>query len=109
MGILISVTNNYWSVVIANLQKAQKIRARPPRILGREGVDTWTLGSFYLSILQAALLFGAETWVVTPHIRYILGGLHHRVARKILKKKPRRREDGTCYYPHMGKDMWEVG
>ena len=29
---------------------------------------------FYLAIVQAFVLFGAETWVVTPRIRRVLGG-----------------------------------
>ena len=96
MGILLTATKRYWSAVIFNLQKAQKSQSRPPRILGQEGVDTWTLGSFYAAILQAALLFGAETGVVTPRIRHLLGWFHHRVAQKILGKQPRRRYNGTC-------------
>ena len=56
------------------------------RILGREGADTQKLGNFYLAIVKAVLLFGAETWVITPHIERLLCNFHHRVVRMILGK-----------------------
>ena len=34
----------------------------------------------YLVIVQAILLFGAETWFLNPRIRRLMGGFHHRVA-----------------------------
>ena len=68
LGRLLTETDNDWAPVIENLQKARKIWDRLSRILGREGADTWVLGSFYLAIVQAVLLFSTENWVMTPHI-----------------------------------------
>ena len=45
------------------------------RILGREGVDTRTLGHFYVMAVQAILLFGSETWVATLQIKRLWGGV----------------------------------
>ena len=64
-------------------------------ILGRDGADTWTLGCFYVTVVQAILLFRSQTWVLTLHIKRILGGFHHRVARRISGKMPHRRVEGT--------------
>ena len=37
------------------------------RIMGREG-GGWMSGIFYKEVIQTILLFGLETWVVSPHI-----------------------------------------
>ena len=44
---------------------------------------------------QAVLLFGSETWVVTPHLGKALGGFQDQVARRLtgrlLRRKPGRK------------------
>ena len=46
---------------------------------------------------------------MTPHIKHLLVGFHHRVARRILGKMPRRRAQGTWEYPPLGGVMRENG
>ena len=41
------------------------------------------LGLFYLAIVQASLLFSAETRVMIPRIWWLLGVFHHRVELQI--------------------------
>ena len=41
--ILMEVDNN-WPVVVSNLRKARRNWAQLTRVLGREGVDSWTFG-----------------------------------------------------------------
>ena len=83
LGCPLIATDNDWPEIITNLQKARNIWARLSIILGREGADTRVSVRFYLTIVQADLLFSTETWVVTPHIGWLLGGFHHRVTRRI--------------------------
>ena len=40
----------------------------------REGVNPRALGMFYKAVVQAVLIFGVETWVMTPHMGLALGG-----------------------------------
>ena len=49
------------------------------RIMGQEGIDAHTLGHLYQSIVNAILLFGLDTVVITPHIMRVLGGFLHYV------------------------------
>ena len=35
------------------------------------------MGKFYVVVVQAVLLFGAETWVVTPRLEKALEGFHN--------------------------------
>ena len=45
------------------------------RILSREGAEPRVYGFFFKTVLQVVLLFGSETWVVTPLMGRVLGGV----------------------------------
>ena len=53
------------------------------QVLSREGTDAQTLGQIYLAVVESDMIYGSETWVMTPRIGRILGGFHHRLARKL--------------------------
>ena len=53
---------------------------------------------FYKAVVQAVLLYGSETWVLTQSMRNVLTGFHHRVARRLSGRMPR-------YLHH--EDRWE--
>ena len=59
-------------------------------------------GHFYDVIVQAILMSRSETWVVTPCIKRILRGFHHRLARWILGNIPLQRAEGILEYPPLG-------
>ena len=77
-----------WTEVVGNLQKERKIWARLSRILGREGYNTRVLVVLFKAVVQTVMLFGAETWVMTPHIGRALEGFQHRVTRQITGRNP---------------------
>ena len=54
--------------VVGNLVKARKSWGRLARILTREGADKRVSGNFFKAVVQSVLLFGAETWLLTPRI-----------------------------------------
>ena len=84
MGRPLMATNDNWSEVIANIKNTMKSCSRMDLILGWEGADTRILGHIYIVVVQSILLFGLEIWVVTPHIKRILGGFHQSVVQLIL-------------------------
>ena len=49
-------------------------------MLSREGADARTLGYIYLAVVQSVMIYGSETWVMTPRIGRVLGRSHHRGA-----------------------------
>ena len=49
---------------------------------------------FFKSIFQSVLLFGAETWVLTPHMGWVLGGFQYQVAQQLTGHLPRKQEEG---------------
>ena len=75
--------------MIRNLRKARKSWDRLSRILGREGSSPRVSGMLFKEVVQAVIIFGAEAWVMTPHIGRYLGGLQHRVAQRITGRQPR--------------------
>ena len=92
--ILISLDNN-WSEVVGNLQKARKFWARMKRILGRYGASPRVSGMSFKAVVQVVLLFGLETWVMTPPMGRDLGGFQHRFSRRIIGRQPQRKVDGS--------------
>ena len=89
LGLPLTAIDNDWPEVIINLQKARKIWAILSRILVQEGADTRVLGSFYLTIVQADLIFSTDTCVVTSRIGRLLGCFHHKFARRIYVNQPK--------------------
>ena len=60
-------------------------------------------------LVHAVLLFGSDTWMLTPHMEQALGDFKHRVARWITGRQPRRREEGGWEYPPLAAAMEEAG
>ena len=50
-----------WTAVAVNLVKARKIWGWLSRILSQEGADKRVSGNFFKAVVQAVLLFRAET------------------------------------------------
>ena len=73
--------------------------------MGQEGTDTQMTGYFYVLVVQAILLSRSETWAVTPCIKRLLWGFHHRLARWILGNIPLQRAEGKWEYPPLGDEM----
>jgi hypothetical protein len=57
------------------------------------------MGRFYLAIVQAQLLYGSETWVISKRAVKRLESFHNRCARTIAHRPIRRLPDGTWEYP----------
>ena len=52
-------------------------------MLVREGAILRSWGGVSNVVVQAVLVFGSETWVLTPRMGQSLGSFQHRVARQI--------------------------
>ena len=84
LGRLMTTGDDDWQAVAGNLVKAQKSLGRLSRILSRAGGEAkWVSGKFFKAVVQALLLFGAETWVLIPRIERSLDIFLHGSARRI--------------------------
>ena len=67
------------------------------------------VGRFYVEVLQAVLLFGYETWVLTPWLEKSLKGFHHRAVRCMAGMGPKNQRYGTWVYTPIGAVLTLVG
>ena len=88
--------DNNWLEVVANPMLL---------ILGQKGADTQMPVKIFKAFVQAILLFGSETWVVTPHIVRTLGGFHNWVAHSLTGKNPQWHPDVRCIYQPLIEDL----
>ena len=67
------------------------------------------MGNFFKAVLQQVLMFGAETWVVSPIMEQALSAFIHGAARRLTGRQPQRGRDGKWHYPSLEGAMKEVG
>ena len=109
LGWILTAGDENWPAVTGNLVKARNSWGRLTRILIREGADKRISGTFFKAVVQQVLLFGAETWVLTPRIERALDSFMHGSARRITGRQPHTGWDGKCYYPYLAGAMKETG
>ena len=64
---------------------------------------------YFKDVVQAVLLFGSETWVVTSRMGRSLGGFQDQVARRLTGRLPRRKPDRKWNYTSLETAMEEAG
>ena len=106
---VLTTRGNEWLAVVVNLGKARNSWGWLSQILIREGAYPKVSGHFYKAVAQAVFLFGAEAWVLTPSMERDLYSFQNRVARRITRRQPRRRGDGSWAYPPLEEAMGEAG
>ena len=93
LGQVILAADNDWPEVVRNLSRARAVCKRTTRILSMEGAAPQMYGLFLKAMVQAVLLLGSETYVVTPHMGKSLGGFQDHVKRRLTGRLPRRKPD----------------
>ena len=106
---MLTAGDDDWLAVVGNLGKLRKSWGHLSQILSREGADPKVSGHFYKEVSQVVLLFGAETWVLTPRMERALDRFQHRVARRLDGRQPMRRGGGSWAYPPLEEAMVESG
>ena len=61
LGRLLGRSDNDWPAVLRNIRKARQVWGRLVKLLRKEGAEPTVLAKFYHAVVQAVLLFGAET------------------------------------------------
>ena len=59
MGRVLTVGDNYWTIVTDNLMKARKSWTHMMRILGRERAEPKIWGFSFKEVVQVVLIFGS--------------------------------------------------
>ena len=84
-----------------NIIKARKRWGQIHRLLSRDQAQPKTMARFYLAVVQAVLLHGSETWVLSQCQLQRLEHFHARCARHISHRNIHPLADGTWEHPHM--------
>ena len=98
LGRVILAADDDWPEVVNKLARERKVWSRMSRILSREGVAMRVPSFFLKAMVQAVLLFGADTWVVISSMGKALGGFHTHVERRLTGWLLWRTLDGRWIY-----------
>ena len=110
LGRLLAHNDNDSQAVRGNLKKARGIWARLSRTMRADNASPHVCGVFYKVTVQLILLlFGSETWNLSPVSLKSLEGFHTRAAWRMAGKRPLKLPDGTWTYPNSAEVLDEVG
>ena len=99
LGRLISFDDTDVQAVASNLMKARKSWARVSKVLRAENAAPRVCGLFFKATVQAILLYGSETWNLTPTALRTLEGFHIRAARRMAGLMPTKGANNQWTYP----------
>ena len=71
-------------------------------------MDARVFGLFYKYMVQAVLIYGSETWILTPWMVLNLEAFHHRVACNLRGKQQQKQSGGGWFYPPLEEAMQEA-
>jgi hypothetical protein len=101
LGLLIAGDDTDSQAMQSNLKKARGVRAWVSRVLRAENASPWTCGMFYKATVQAVLLYGSETWSLSPLSLKGLEGFHIRAAWRMSGLRPEEKPNGSWTYPRL--------
>jgi hypothetical protein len=109
LGRLLAYDDNDARAVRGNLKKARGIWARLSPMIRAENASPRACGIFYKATMQSILLFGSETWNLSPQSLKCLEGFHKRANWRMAGKRSTKLPDGTWTYPNSAAVLDEVG
>lgn len=109
LGRVVERNDDDWPAVNRNLQKARVAWGRLCRILSKEGANPKAMASVYKAVVQAVLLFGSETWVLTLGMEKKLQSFHRRCARYITGQHIRQNPDESWTCPSSSTVLEQAG
>jgi hypothetical protein len=110
LGRLLSQDDDDIQAVRSQLCKARGTWARIGQVLRRENAPPRVSAKFYKAIVQSVLLYGSETWVLSPAVLARLEGFHIHAAYRMAKEHvPRRGPNQQWVYPSSDAVLEECG
>ncbi len=110
LGRLLAQDDDDIQVICAQLRKARATWARVGQVLRAENVPPHAAAKFYKAVVQAVLLYGSETSVLSTTALASLEGFHIRAAyRMAVRNKPRRGPGHGWIYPKSNDVLKECG
>ena len=82
-----------------NLKRARKQWNCIARILKQEGANAQCMAKFYLTVVQAVLLYGADSWTISQRNERKLVSFHRRAVRYLTNTHIRKLDNGKWVHP----------
>ena len=95
LGRILERSYDDWPKVLQNVGKAHRVWSCLGKLLRREGAEPQVSAMFYREVVQAVIIFGAETWVLSELMSRNLEGVHVGFLRKIIGHREVRQKKGT--------------
>ena len=103
LGRILSHDDDDTKCIMDNLKRAKNRWNSIAKILKREGANAICMARFYLTVVQAVLLYGADSWTVTERNMKKLDSFHKRAVRYMtgqhIRKVCRGRNEERWEYP----------
>ena len=99
LGRIFTESDNDSVCIQENLSNARRRWNCVAKILKTEGANAKCMAKFYITIVQAVLLYGADSWVVTKRDMNKLRSFHHRAIRYITGRHIRKHDEDRWEYP----------
>ena len=99
LGRVLTNDDNDSACISYNLNKARHQWNSIARILKREGANASCMAKFYITVVQAVLLYGADSWSIPNREGERLRSFHRRAVRFMSGQHIRKEESGLWKYP----------
>jgi hypothetical protein len=110
LGRLLAQDDDDIQAIPAQLRKTRATWARVGQVLRNENVSPHVVTTFYKAIVQAILLYGSETWVLSWTALARLEGFHIHAAYQMAKMhEPKQGPGRTWVYPRSVDVLQECG
>ncbi len=110
LGRMMAQDNNNIQAIHAQLQKACSTWAWVRQVLRSKNTPPFVAARFYQAIIQAILLYGSKTWVISWTTLAWLKGFHiHAAYQMAHKNKPRHGPQNEWVYPWLEDVLMECG
>ena len=99
LGRIFSDDDNDTISIKDNIRKARQKWNSIAKILKREGANSVCMARFYLTVVQAVLLYGADSWSITEQNMTLLRGFHWRAIRYMTNQHIRKENEKEWTIP----------
>ena len=99
LGRILTENDDDTRCIESQIAKARARWWRIAKILKHEGASAKIMAKFYMATIQAILLYGAESWVLTQANLRKLNSFHLRAVRHMTGEHIRKNRDATWEYP----------
>ena len=109
LGRLFTKNDDDTPCIQRNLKKARQRWNCIAKILKADGANARIMSKFYMMVVQAVMLYGAGTWVISKRNMERLESFHKRAMRYMTGRHIRKKEGNEWEYPDSKKIKKECG